>query len=143
MSLRSAQQVSTQPPAMAWPLTAATTGFGRKHGVKRPVQDWQELAYIVAPARTYPDQVDARRKHAALSCDHDGAYIRSAKLFEAFHQRFAQIDVECIGLTMRYGNDRNAVVGFKIDHDRLHPRKTTCKLAGPAFGSRSPACQLP
>ena len=29
----SAQHSSTQPPAIAWPLTAATTGFGKKNTV--------------------------------------------------------------------------------------------------------------
>jgi hypothetical protein len=37
----------------------------KKHRVKRPVQDRQELAHVVGPARTYPDEIDARGKHAA------------------------------------------------------------------------------
>jgi hypothetical protein len=93
----------------------------KKHRVKRPVQNRQKLAYIVGPARIYPDEVDARRKHAALSGDYDGPDVGSAKLLEAFHQRLTQIDVERIGLAMPYGDDCNAVVGFQIDHDRLHP----------------------
>ena len=74
----SAQHCSTQPPAMAWPLTAATTGLGKKkHRVVEPVQRRQKAPHIVRAALAQPHQIDAGGEHRALPGQHDAPWRRS------------------------------------------------------------------
>ena len=100
-----------------------------KYRVERPVHDRQEVAHIVRPARTQPQEIDAGGKYTALPGEHDGADFGSAKLLEAFDQGLAQFDVERTRLAVRKRDDRNAILGLEIDHDRPPRLPPACTVA--------------
>ena len=100
-----------------------------EHGLIKPMQCRQELAHIIRPARTHLQQVNAGRKYSALPGHYDRTRVGGTKLIEVLRQFLAQRDIQRIGFAMPDGKNRNAVLGFQLNH--VSDRRTTAPPAKP------------
>ena len=117
MMRRSQAQASTQPPATAWPLIAATTGLGKKKIVSYSrCSRRKEVADVIRSAVERAQEVDAGREDRALPAEHDRTWTGCPKLVEFDRKRVAEFAVERIGLAVRHRNDGHVAARTGLEH---------------------------
>jgi hypothetical protein len=105
-----------QPPAMAWPLIAATTGAGWE---KTVAQRGEEFADIRSVALDEALKVDPCGKYVPGSGQHNGARARQCR--KARGQRFTELQAHGVGLAVGQAKQHHAVSLGELDHVACSP----------------------
>ncbi len=127
---RSAAQASTQPPAMAWPLIAATTGFGcEKTVASSELSSGKNAADIGAAALEQAHEVDAGRKDASGSREDDCARGRQSDLLEPRCELAAELDAHGVCLAVGHAQMADLIPAGRF--------RSRCLLPAPGRRARA------
>ena len=106
-----------QPPAIACPLTATTTGFGwEEDRFEAAHQGRHELPQVVHPCAQNPLEVDAAGEEASVSGNHHRAARKPLDLRHALRHCVAELDVLCVRLAVLHPQHADLVPSLQIQH---------------------------
>jgi hypothetical protein len=104
-----------QPPAIAWPFTAATSGIGNS---KRSVSRRVRLAFA-----DHTEQIDASPEDGARASDDDSACVTRAQCGERCREIPHQLGIERVRLAVFDAKNRDTVLLVDVDHGAEYTSK--------------------